>query len=71
MLTVSGEIKDTSEIAYRQLQSITEENNQSSLNHFVMIQAAFVRTLAEVNDTLQAKRHGWTVNCIPALHWSG
>lgn len=58
MLTVSGEIKDTSEIAYRQLQSITEENNQSSLTHFVMIQAAFVRTLAKVNDTLQAKRHG-------------
>lgn len=58
MLTVSGEIKDTSEIAYRQLQSITQENNQSSLNHFVMIQAAFVRTLSKVNDTLQAKRHG-------------
>lgn len=58
MLTVSGEIKDTSEIAYRQLQSIIEENNQSSLNHFVMIQAAFVRTLAKVKGTLQAKRHG-------------
>lgn len=37
MLTVPGETKDTSEIAYRQLQSIIEENNQSSLNHFVII----------------------------------
>lgn len=48
MLTVPGETKDTSEIAYRQLQSIIEENNQSSLNHFVIVQAAFVRTLAKL-----------------------
>lgn len=58
MLTVSGEIKDTSEIAYRQLQSITEENNQSSLNHFVMIQAAFVRTLAKLTILFKQKDMG-------------
>lgn len=58
MLTVSGEIKDTSEIAYRQLQSITEENNQSSLNHFVMIQAAFVRTLAKLMILFKQKDMG-------------
>lgn len=58
MLTVPGETKDTSEIAYRQLQSIIEENNQSSLNHFVIVQAAFVRTLAKLMILFKQKDTG-------------
>lgn len=58
MLTVPGETKDTSEIAYRQLQSIIEENNQSSLNHFVIVQAAFVRTSAKLMILFKQKDTG-------------